>query len=251
MKSWILFSLVLITKLSLPLIVHPPTSVKVRTLTLYQQNKSSSHQAIFKASGKNPARYVDPSFFVIVWVFFFLSVYLWTSWFSQGAAKVVSKAYCCAISSSNWKKHEEESITGEAGSAASHWPLLQTSPVWAAGQTVGFVHRQLGHIAEDFPLPCHVSTVFLSSFCLVPTGCMAQGLQDLAGSLATSALTPQRPPSWPADQRTVLIHHRVFEGEAYYLWDLPVTGSSDYIHMSLDSMRRSSEAPVHVPMALC
>jgi len=70
MKSWILFSLVLITKLSLPLTVHPPTSVKVRTLTLYRENKSSSYQAIFKASGKKTAKYPYSSFFLVFFLFF-------------------------------------------------------------------------------------------------------------------------------------------------------------------------------------
>lgn len=52
------------------------TYLKVRTVTLYRENKSSSYQAIFKASGKKQQDNWIPVFLLWGCFFFFLSVCL-------------------------------------------------------------------------------------------------------------------------------------------------------------------------------
>lgn len=265
MKSWILFSLVLITKLSLPLTV---TSVQVKTLTLYWQKnpQQPAHmKQLLKPQEKQiksnqtkqtkqqqqtinptkPARYPDPSYFVGAF-FPFLSVYLWTSWCSQGAAKVVSKGYC-AISSSKWKKCQEE--------LEERLALLQATGILCrpvASQAIGLGRRQLGDVSGDCSFPCHESKMFLSFSIFIPIDYRAQRLQDLASSTPTPQTSfMSRAFFCNVEESSISFHHRVFEGEACQLGGLPVTANRGYIDIYLDSMRHSSETSLHIHMAVC
>lgn len=144
----------LITKQSLLLIVQTPTTVQIRTLTL---NKSSFYHTIFKDSKKSHKIFGS----CFLW-FFFLSLCAWTYWFSQRAAKVVSKGYCHFYFQLNLKESQER-------------PLLLISLLWATGQTGVcsdnqeiFLRVVLSHVT--------VPMFFFLLFLLI--GSMVQGLQN-------------------------------------------------------------------------
>lgn len=207
LKSQFLFSLMLITKQSLPLIVQTPTTVQITTVTL---SKSSSYHTILQVS-KNPIRYLD---FVSSLSFSFHSVPELPDSVKELPKQLVKFIVMLFPA-------QTERITRRNHRRGPFCPSHCCEQL----DRRGFVHRQPRDISEGCTFPCHCFSVFF-----LPSISARRQHGTVISALASSALVLQASHISVyclcisvTQGDSMSTHHSVFGGEVYQLRHHPVT----------------------------
>lgn len=232
LKSQFLFSLMLITKQSLPLIVQTPTTVQITTVTL---SKSSSYHTILQVS-KNPIRYLD---FVSSLSFSFHSVPELPDSVKElpkQLVKVIVMLFPAQTERITRRNHRRGPF------CPSHCCEQLNGP--------GFVHRQPRDISEGCTFPCHCFSVFLSSFYFCSQAAWHSDFstgQQCSGSASFS------------HQRILFVHlcnigrQHVHTSQCVWRRSLSTQTSSSnsaYVNIYPDSKRHASKMALHGYMAM-